>query len=192
MKKKPLSLMSLVIVIGYVLFTLFFGNEAPSSPQTASALIKATIERVVDGDTLILSTGERLRLIGLNAPENTSRTEAYGKEASQFVRETVEGRTVWLQQDVSDTDQYDRLLRYVWLMKTPDYEKIEKSDPDYIIDHMLNAILLNEGYAEPYTFPPDVMHQALFLTLAKDARKAQRGLWAIDPQNGTTRGDMDQ
>src|SRR4051812_32054288 len=74
-----------------------------------------TVGRVIDGDTFETSDGRRVRLVGVNTPESTIRTEAYGKEASSYTASTLEGKQVWMQKDVSNRDCYSRYLRIVWL-----------------------------------------------------------------------------
>ena len=74
--------------------------------------------RVVDGDTIILSTKERVRLIGVDTPETkhpNKPVEQYGKEASAFTTRIVEGKKVTLEYDQEKRDKYGRLLAYVYL-----------------------------------------------------------------------------
>jgi endonuclease YncB( thermonuclease family) len=121
----------------------------------------ATVSRVIDGDTVELSTGQKVRYLGIDTPELTYPRECYALEAYQKNRELVEGKRVALRKDVSETDRYGRLLRYVYL---PNGE-------------MVNAILVREGYALAATIPPDVMFADLFVRLEREAREAGRGLW---------------
>ena len=144
-----------------------------------------TVERVVDGDTLKLTDGRRIRLIGINTPESTKRTEEYGKEASQYTTSKLNGKQVWIQKDISETDRYDRLLRIVWVdIPTDDLDENE------IRTKMFNADLVINGYAEPSTFQPDVKYSDYFIKFAREAREQNTGLWAYG-ENGTTRGDLD-
>jgi micrococcal nuclease len=144
-----------------------------------------TVERVVDGDTLKLTDGRRIRLIGVNTPESTKRTEEYGKEASQYTTSKLNGKHVWIQKDISETDRYDRLLRIVWVdIPTDDMDEKE------IRTKMFNADLVINGYAEPSTFQPDVKYSDYFIKFAREAREQNTGLWAYR-ENGTTRGDLD-
>jgi hypothetical protein len=87
--------------------------------------------------------------------------EPYSREASNKNRELVEGKIVKLEKDVSETDKYGRLLRYVWVNGL-----------------FVNAELIRLGYAQIATYPPDVKYQELFLKLQAEAREAKRGLWA--------------
>ena len=75
-------------------------------------------------------------------------------------RQLVEGKRVRLEKDVSETDRFGRLLRYVW-----------------VGDDMVNARIVEGGYAAVSTFPPDVRYQDLLLGLQRAAREAGRGLW---------------
>lgn len=145
-------------------------------------LKEAKVSRVVDGDTVELSDGTKVRLIGVNTPESTTRTEPYGKEASNYTKDQLTGKTVYLEKDVSETDQYGRLLRYVWL-------NIPKEITDSEIkSKMFNAILVKNGYAEVSTYPPDVKYKEYFTKYNAAARNENKGLWSIN-HNGTTKGD---
>lgn len=121
----------------------------------------ATVSRVIDGDTVELAGGARVRYIGIDAPEVSNPSECYATEATEQNRSLVEGRLVALRKDVSETDRYGRLLRYVYL---PGGE-------------MVNATLVREGFAKALTFPPDVAFADWFVELEREAREAERGLW---------------
>ncbi|OXS64568.1 micrococcal nuclease [Bacillus sp. V-88] len=148
-------------------------------------LEEVLVSRVVDGDTVELKDGRKVRFIGVNTPESTTRTEEYGKEASNYTTEKLEGKTVWIQKDVSETDRYNRSLRLIWL-------EIPKDDmnEEEIRTKMFNADLVLNGYAEPSTYNPDVKYSDYFVKFAREARKKGTGLWAYG-ENGTTKGDLD-
>lgn len=128
---------------------------------------EATLVRVVDGDTLVVSIDDndyKVRLIGINTPESVApesyRTEntKEGREASEFVKSMLSDvETVYLQTDVSNTDRYDRLLRYVWL-ELPD----NPYDIEEVATKMLNGMLVVEQIAEPVEYPPDTAYAELF------------------------------
>ncbi|XJZ27616.1 thermonuclease family protein [Bacillota bacterium Lsc_1132] len=162
-------------------------EAAQKEQQTAASLglVAATISRVVDGDTVQLSTGQKVRLIGVNTPESTTRHETYGKEASTYTTDKLQGKQVWLQKDVSETDRYGRLLRVIWLSVPTN-----AMDENEIRAKMFNADLVLNGYAEPSTYPPDVKYSDYFVKFAREARAANKGLWAYGP-DGTTKGDLD-
>lgn len=165
--------------------------EEEAKKQQQEELIKAlaleavTVSRVVDGDTVELSDGRKIRLVGVNTPESTNKHEKYGEEASDYTKSKLEGQKVWIQKDVSDTDRYDRYLRIIWLsIPTDDMNESE------IRSKMFNADLVINGYAEPSTYPPDVKYSDFFVKFAREARESSTGLWAYG-ENGTTKGDLD-
>jgi micrococcal nuclease len=122
----------------------------------------ATVTRVIDGDTIEVSINaqtHRLRYIGMDTPE---RGQPFFGEATEANARLVSGQSVILVKDVSETDRYGRLLRYVYLQ-----------DGTFV-----NAELVRLGYAQIATHPPDVRHQELFLQLQQEARDAGVGLWA--------------
>jgi micrococcal nuclease len=128
---------------------------------------QCAVTHVVDGDTIHVQCGarvEKVRYIGIDAPEIHHPfwgEEPGGREATALNRRLVGGRHVRLELDVRARDQYGRLLAYVW-----------------VGDLMVNAELVRLGYAQVMTVPPNVRHQALFVTLQREARAAGRGLWA--------------
>lgn len=148
-------------------------------------LVPVKIGRVIDGDTIVTSDGKKVRLIGVNTPESTTRIEQYGKEASKFTSSKLSGMQVWMQKDVSETDRYGRLLRIIWLeIPTNDMDENE------IRTKMFNADLVLNGYAEPSTYPPDVKYSEFFVKFSREAKQGNKGLWALG-QEGTTKGDLD-
>lgn len=179
--------------MGIVTSPIDFGEKANivqeesdiHSSATSLGLVLATVSRIIDGDTVELSDGSRVRLIGVNTPESTTRTEEYGKEASNYTKSKLEGKQIYLQKDVSETDRYGRLLRLVWLQVPNDL-----MDENEIRTKMFNADLVLNGYAEPSTYPPDVTYSEYFRKFAREAREKEVGLWAYGPE-GTTKGDLD-
>lgn len=148
-------------------------NES-NTTVTEEKFVKAYVKRVVDGDTIIVTIDDneyRLRLIGVNSPEYTSKIEEYGKEATEYTTSMLNGKIVYLEKDVSETDKYKRLLRYVWL------EIPNRFSEDEIKRKMFNAILVINGYAQAATYPPDVKYANYFKTFSDIARKNNVGLW---------------
>jgi micrococcal nuclease len=136
------------------------------------------VVEVIDGDTVdVLTEGRELRVryIGIDTPETVDPrqpVECFGREASERNRQLVGGRSVGLEPDVSETDQFGRLLRYVW-----------------VDGRMVNATLVEEGYATATTFPPDARYADLFAALEAEAREGGRGLWSACPAgHGVTPG----
>jgi micrococcal nuclease len=134
-------------------------------PTASTQAQTPLVTRVIDGDTLELSTGQKVRLIGVDTPDTKDPrqpVQALGKDASAFTTQLVEGKHVRLEFDVQRLDQNQRLLAYV-----------------YVGDVMLNAELVQQGYAQVAAFAPNVKHQGLFLKLQREAREARRGLWGL-------------
>ena len=126
-----------------------------SPPETA------VVTRVIDGDTITIDTGQRVRYIGIDTPEIYPEREIYGSEAWQANRRLVEGKEVRLELDVSATDKYGRLLRYV-----------------YVDNIFVNAELVRLGLAEAKAYPPDIKCQKHLEGLEAVARETGRGMWA--------------
>ena len=157
---------SVTFILLYLLsLTTFEENQdtsvlsSQSSEEVASTRETATVSRVIDGDTIELTTGEKVRYIGMDTPE-LRPNECYGKEATERNKKLVENKKVEMEKDISKTDRYGRLLRYV-----------------YLEDKMINRILVQEGYARVATYPPDVKYQKIFLEDERKAREAEKGLW---------------
>lgn len=143
------------------------GPAAPSGSRSAAPSAEtARVLRVVDGDTILVEIDgrqERVRYIGVDTPETVAQDspiECFGPEASAANKELVEGKSVRLERDISERDQYGRLLRYV-----------------YAGDIFVNAELIRRGFATTVTFPPDVREAERLRRLERDARQARRGLW---------------
>ncbi|MBI2847681.1 MAG: thermonuclease family protein [Chloroflexi bacterium] len=126
-----------------------------SSPATTTDTVRVIY--VIDGDTIEIEGGYRVRYIGMDTPE---RGEAFYIEATQANRQLVAGERVRLERDVSETDRYGRLLRYVW-----------------VDDVMVNAELVKLGLAEARAYPPDTRYQGLLDRLEGEARAAEKGMW---------------
>ena len=135
------------------------------------------VSRAVDGDTLKLENGERVRLIGIDTPEmheseklyrdsarskqDISTIQKLGRRAYEFTKNLVEGKRVSLEFDVEKHDKYGRLLAYVYL-----------KDGTFV-----NGKIVEEGFASLMTIPPNVKYADLFFKLYQEARNNRRGLW---------------
>lgn len=140
-------------------------HPPPASTGLAGEIHK--VSRVIDGDTIKLVNGERVRYIGINTPETKhprKGIEHFGPEAAAFNRKLVEGKEVRLEFDVQLRDRYGRLLAYVYLLD----------------DTFVNLELVSQGYAQVATYPPNVKHQDLFLKAQREAREKGRGLWGFN------------
>ncbi len=153
-------------------------EEEVKQAELAKNFIPARVSKHIDGDTVhvTLNSGEvlKIRMIGVDTPETvhpSKPVEYYGKEASNFTKNSIYQKTVYLEKDVSETDRYGRSLRYIWL------EIPEKIDKEEIKNKMFNGKLVHSGYANSATFPPDVKYQEYFLELEAEARNSGLGLW---------------
>jgi micrococcal nuclease len=179
-KKEFKYLINIIALFAIVL--AYFGMKLVSSPglSTSSQPVQAgavKIRYAIDGDTIKLSDGENVRLIGIDTPESRYNDKTMrdsrrskkdintilgmGKLASKFTRGLVEGKSVRLEFDVEKRDRYGRLLAYVYL-----------EDGTFV-----NARIVEEGYAQAMTIPPNVKYADLFLRLQNEAREKRKGLW---------------
>ena len=180
----------LIFLFGFILVVTFFSYaeddikiqpqgdwswSVPLGQNYNYANIK--VRRAVDGDTLQLDNGERVRLIGIDTPEmhesnklerdahrsgqDKSTIQKLGRQAYEFTKNLVEGKWVSLEFDVEKYDKYDRLLAYVYL-----------KDGTFV-----NAEIVKQGYASLMTIPPNVKYADLFLKLYQAARENKLGLW---------------
>ncbi len=148
-------------------------TEPPSDVVFDSPYVKpedgvwAKVTKVVDGDTIYCEGDLKIRYVGMDTPETkhpSKGKEPYGPEATEANRILVEDQLVLLVKDVSETDRYGRLLRYIFL-------------PD---GTFVNLRLVEDGYARVSTYPPDVRFTDLFLEAEREAREGDRGLWGLE------------
>ncbi len=129
------------------------------------------IDRVIDGDTIILDNGETVRLIGVDAPETHHPeipAQRFGEESTDFLRQMIQDRKCTLKFDPNETrDKYGRLLAYV-----------------FVEGKLVNAEIIRRGYAYAYT-RFNYQRKSEFLLLEREAREKQYGLW--DPSSVDTR-----
>ncbi len=153
MKAKYLS-----VILILLLLISAISCAAPATPQ---------VTRVIDGDTIevdIAGTIYKVRYLGIDTPElDDKRPEfsALAQEATRYNRQLVAGKTVRLEKDVSETDRYGRLLRYV-----------------YVGDIFINAELVRQGLAWVKVYEPDTKYQDTLEKAEAEARQDKKGLWA--------------
>jgi len=152
------------LVIGALVLGLAYVWRQLHPPEIPRGPEERLCVRVIDGDTLELDGGERVRLIGVDTPESEDPrrpTEYFGKEAAAFTRRLAEGKTVRLEFDREMVDAYGRTLAYIYL-------------PDQTL---LNDEIIRQGYGHAYTRFP-FRYEREFVILEREARAAGRGLWA--------------
>jgi micrococcal nuclease len=131
------------------------------------------VVRVVDGDTVVLRSAGKSRLIGVDSPEVFGERECFGRDASAFAKRLLRpGLRVEVERDVEEHDRYGRRLIYLRL-------------PD---GRSFNELLVAEGFAVPLRVPPNVRHAERFRELASRARKREAGLWSSHTCGGEPGG----
>lgn len=159
------GLRSLVAVVGVIALS------AAGCGLVAQARSSCTVQRIIDGDTFVCGSGERVRLILVNTPEMSDRP--LGRMARDFLVELMPpGTEVELEMDVSERDRYGRLLAYVWLTD----------------GRMVNRALVRRGYAQVMVVPPDVRYVERVRAAADSARMERVGLWGRSPGLGPPPG----
>lgn len=166
-----LKLVVISIFLAIIFFILYLTTRKTVSPTIPLSLTEkrqsAKVIRVIDGDTIQIEGGRVVRYIGIDSPElaiSGKPDTCFSNEAKIKNKELVEGKVVELLKDVSETDQYGRLLRYVYLNET-----------------MVNELLMREGYAVTDPFPPDIKYQEKFLTAEREAKADSLGIWKACP-----------
>lgn len=163
----------LFLTIGSVLFLFLRVSKVAERPEvldlaettpTSPRLSKVTA--VYDGDTIGIETGEKIRYIGVDAPEIENQ-ECFAAEAAKFNESLVIGKTVKLVSDVSETDKYGRLLRYVYVI-----DEVEESQEVFVNDYLMKS-----GYAKVMTVSPDMKFAEQFALSEKYAKDNNLGLW---------------
>jgi micrococcal nuclease len=139
-------------------------DQSQDQSQTSTTYEEAVVIRVIDGDTIELDDGRRVRYIGIDTPETVhpeKDVECYGPEATVRNRELVEGKTVEMQAGVEESDRYRRLLRYV-----------------HVDGRFVNALMVAEGYAHASPFGDERRFRQVFAQLEQYSQLRDRGMWA--------------
>ncbi len=170
-RQKSLTLIFLLLLISYLASSVYKNSYFENTPLLSAQFFKSTpdnisesvVTAVIDGDTIEIDTAERVRLIGIDAPEfsyDGKASDCFSKEAKQKLSTLVVNKTVRLEKDLTDKDKYKRLLRYVW------------------IDGLLvNETLVYEGYAVANVFQPDTAYAQRLYRAQHFARIKKKGLW---------------
>ena len=119
------------------------------------------VKKVIDGDTIELSSGDKVRYIGIDTPEIDDGGGCYSWESFLKNKELVEGKEVELRKDVSERDRFGRLLRYV-----------------FVENIFVNEYLVKTGYAFAVKYPPDVLYSGVFENAEASAQLNRLGLWS--------------
>lgn len=172
-RKKIRSIKGAITLLVFLLLSFFaerlISQLEPLLPTTSPTVTSisrdtVTVSRVLDGDTIELNTGQKIRYIGVDAPELhqiDKRSTCFGNEALEANKNLVEGKIVTLEKDQSETDQYGRLLRYV-----------------YVENVMIGQKLISEGFARAKDYPPDSRYKTLLKNAEDQAKLNRKGLWS--------------
>lgn len=154
-----------LVVLGSLIAWQYYFPAEPEPARLPEPGATAFVERAVDGDTLLLAGGTRVRLLGVDTPE-TKRpdwpVEPFGPEAHEFTREHVEGRSVRLEFDKERRDKYGRVLAYVYL------------DDWFLNEELIRAgmgrAILNHPYSESM--------KRRFRAAQREAQRDRKGIWS--------------
>lgn len=180
--KKQLTYLLLIIL---AMLQLFFNKNnplpkvavvptdvlVPTITNVPNEKQKVKVVRVVDGDTVEIEGNIKVRYIGVNTPElhdPRKPIECFGQAASDENKKLVEGKEIYIQKDISETDKFKRLLRYVWIGDP----SVSSAEAIFVNDY-----LVRQGFAQASSFPPDVKYQQRFIEAQTEARENKRGLW---------------
>ncbi|HEX6984244.1 MAG TPA: thermonuclease family protein [Planctomycetaceae bacterium] len=169
----------LVVVLAVVAAQFFASGNAPdgeAGPVDAGDAGRTyLVERVIDGDTLVLAGGDRVRLLGVDTPETVAPgrpVEPFGPEASRFTKDRVEGKSVRLGFDKERRDRYGRLLAYV-----------------YVDGVLLNEELIRAGLSKAQLrYPYSNAMKRVFRDAEAEAKAANRGVWSLPAKEESPSG----
>jgi micrococcal nuclease len=173
----------LICVIGILFFDPGFRDVfktnlpkvEPIKSGTIEGVEKSRIKKVVDGDTVSLEDGRKVRLLYIDTPEtvkDNTPVMCFGAEASAMTKKLLEGKQVWLRSDKEKTDQYGRDLRLVFIAG-------ENTD---LPEKSINAILVRGGFARSRFFKPNFEYQKEFKQFENEAKNEQLGVWGNCPK----------
>lgn len=154
------------LLLIFIMLSVAAPAQAAGSFSVIGKDIWVQVGKVYDGDTFRTKDGEKVRLLGINAPETAHGTEPgqpLGQKAKQALQRIIRGKIVRLKQDVERRDMYGRLLAQVYLKN----------------GHWVNGDLVENGHAFVYTFTPNLRWAAALLRLEKKARVKKLGIWGI-------------
>lgn len=166
-----------LIILLISLFTFFFTKDNLGDEyKTAGTFVytsypsEAKVLSVTDGDTIKVKfedgSVDKIRLLLIDTPETkraNTPVQPFGPEASEYLTELLNGQTVRVEMDVSERDQYGRILAYV-----------------YLGDEMVNEMLIAEGLARVAVYLPDVKYVDQFRAIEKKAKSAKLGIWSLE------------
>ena len=149
MNKKTIIVLLIVVLLGAGYYYLFDKENK----------VMGSAIRVIDGDTFVADSGEKVRLIGMNTPE---KNEYYYTEAKNKLEDLILNKTIYLEKDKKNRDKYGRLLRYI-----------------YTDDYFVNLELTKKGYARSYLIEPNDKYINKIKEAEIEAKNKNLGIWNI-------------
>jgi micrococcal nuclease len=163
----PRRLLTLIVVVVLIAANRWFFPSEPA-PSNLNSQTEYRVERVIDGDTLLLVDQMRVRLLGINTPElerDGKPAEPWADESKAWLTQQLEGELVRLEFDIERFDQYDRTLAYV-----------------YLEDVLINEEIIRQGFSRAETrYPFSDRMKRKFRRAEELAREDRRGIWENDP-----------
>ena len=138
-------------------------EESTDISEKNGDLTDGVVKYVIDGDTVILTNGEKVRYVGIDTPE---RGQCWYRQAKEFNRKLVSSKKIRLERDKSNRDRYQRLLRYVYVQSSPDEKEI-----------FVNLELVKAGLARAKEYKPDTKHASILEQAESYAKINKIGLW---------------
>ncbi|MDZ4221733.1 MAG: thermonuclease family protein, partial [Patescibacteria group bacterium] len=163
-KPAPRRIATLILVVLAAAGGFLYAKKG-QLPIIGATTQQAVVDYAIDGDTIKLPSGERVRLIGIDSPE---KGQCFYDESRAFAQELLDGKAVILERDISGKDDYDRLLRYVFLPAASQEE-------DRVL---VNDALVRSGHAQAVASPPDSRYRDLLISAQEEAIRKNLGMWA--------------
>lgn len=186
MKNQPLTVLTLGIAIVLILsigslpsvqssLIRLFDLDSSNSITMRSTVLgenieKVKVNRVIDGDTIVLEDGRTIRYLEVDTPETkkpNTPVQCFGPEASAYNTNLVQNAVVYITKDKEATDRYGRDLRFVFLQES-DTNSIEKS---------VNALLVHNGYGRARSYKPNNTYEDVFKDIEQKAKAEKKGVW---------------
>lgn len=177
MKMSLVKIAAIALLIGAPMVIWFESSSAfgKTRPENAEGSLRkgeiSEVSFVIDGDGLILKSGLKVKLAGIEAPqlawpEQNRDAFPLADEAREFLDQLVKGKPVGLYYGGKDRDRYDRALAQVWLLDDTGGREI-----------WLQQAIVDAGYARVYSWPDQTLDISKLYTAERSARKARRGIW---------------
>jgi micrococcal nuclease len=179
MKKNPFRIVLSWVALLLTASIAYWNSLEPlqKSPNFLKNIFSSevVVRKIIDGDTIELNNGQRVRYIGIDCPESKRKTSSgwvdvgdpYSKESVRMNEELVSGKKVRLEFDVQKKDKYNRLLAYCFV-------KVRGQDV------LVQAQMLKEGLAYLYTAPPNIKYIDALVAALNEAKQNRRGVWSKD------------